>query len=122
VGQEGRVGRERQEREKPARHAAPKPSPKSPQVSHEQKKKHDAEARKQQRAATAKQSEISRLEQQIAETEAAIKALEQAMAAPGFYQDRTASQAAADKHQGLLWKVGDLMHRWEELQTQTTES
>ena len=38
------------------------------------------------------------------------------MAAPGFYDDRTASQPVIDRHQALMWKVGDLMHQWEELQ------
>src|SRR5262249_3357370 len=69
------------------------------QVSHEQKKRIDAEARKKQRAEQARQSEISKLEQEIADTEAAIKELERTMAAPGFFEDRTTSQAAADKHQ-----------------------
>ena len=92
------------------------------QVSHEQKKRIDAEARKKQRAEQARQSEISKLEQEIADTEAAIKELERTMAAPGFFEDRTSSQAAADKHQALMWKVGDLMHQWEELQTQQSES
>ena len=39
------------------------------------------------------------------------------MAAPGFYDDRAASQKAADQHQALMWTVGDLMHKWELLQT-----
>jgi len=39
------------------------------------------------------------------------------MAAPGFYDDRAAAQPVIDEHQTLMWKVGDLMHRWEELQS-----
>ena len=38
------------------------------------------------------------------------------MAAPGFYDDRTAAQKAADDHQALMWKVNELMQRWEDLQ------
>ena len=38
------------------------------------------------------------------------------MAAPGFYNDRGAAQPLIDQHQVLMWKVGDLMHRWELLQ------
>jgi hypothetical protein len=38
------------------------------------------------------------------------------MAAPGFYDDRAAAQKAADEHQSLMWKVGELMQRWENLQ------
>ena len=100
----------------------PKPTPPKPQASHAQKKRVDAEARKKVRASQARQSEIARLEEQIAETETAIKALEQQMAAPGFYDDRTASQTIVDRHQALMWKVGDLMHQWEELQTHLAES
>jgi ATP-binding cassette subfamily F protein 3 len=116
--------------------AAPRPKPESrakdrparetprraPQVTHEEKKRHDAAARKKQRAAQARQTEIDKLEREIAETEAAIKELELAMSTPGFYDDRSAAQPLVDRHQNLMWKVGDLMHRWEELQGQSTES
>ena len=40
------------------------------------------------------------------------------MAAPGFYEDRAAAEPLVDRHQALMWEVGDLMHRWEELQSQ----
>jgi hypothetical protein len=59
---------------------------------------------------------IDRLEAQIAETEQAIREIERAMAAPGFYDDRTAAQPVIDRHQALMWQVGDLMQQWEELQ------
>ena len=39
------------------------------------------------------------------------------MAAPGFYEDRDAAQPIIDRHQALMWEVGDLMHQWEVLQT-----
>jgi hypothetical protein len=39
------------------------------------------------------------------------------MAAPGFYEDRLAAQPVIDRHQALMWEVGDLMHQWEELQS-----
>ena len=86
--------------------------------SREEKKKHEAEARRRQRAAQALQAKVVALETQIAETEAAMKALEEQMAQPGFYDDRASSQPVIDQHQALMWKVGDLMHQWEELQTQ----
>ena len=38
------------------------------------------------------------------------------MSAPGFYLDRAAAQPVINEHQALMWKVGDLMRRWEELQ------
>ena len=88
-----------------------------PRVSHQEKKRIDAEARKRQRADQARQSEIERLEHQIAECERAIKQFEQAMSAPGFYEDRMTAQPVVDEHQALMWKVGDLMHQWEELQS-----
>ena len=47
----------------------------------------------------------------------AIRELEQTMAAPGFYEDRAAAQPVIDRHQALMWQVGDLMHQWEELQS-----
>ena len=102
----------------PVRQQKPKPSPVPvPKKSHEQKKRDDAEARKHQRAAQARRAEIDQLETQIAECETAIRDLELAMAAPEFYQDRAAAQAVIDKHQALMWRVGDLMHRWELLHT-----
>jgi len=65
----------------------------------------------------ARRDRIASLETRIAETEAAIKELEQTMATPGFYDDRTAAQPVLDRHQALMWQVGDLMHQWEELQS-----
>jgi hypothetical protein len=37
------------------------------------------------------------------------------MGSPGFYEDRAAAQAAIDRHQTLMWEVGELMHQWEVL-------
>ena len=85
--------------------------------SREERKRADAEARRKARAEQARRAEIDALEAQIAATENAIRDLEQRMAAPGFYEDRAAAQPVIDEHQALMWKVGDLMHRWEELQS-----
>jgi ATP-binding cassette subfamily F protein 3 len=93
--------------------AAPKPAPR------EEKKRSDAEARKRDRASKARQAEIDALETRIAECEQAIRDIEQTMAAPGFYEDRAAAQPVIDQHDALMWKVGDLMHQWEELQSVT---
>ena len=38
------------------------------------------------------------------------------MATSGFYDDRAAAQPVIDRHQALMWQVGDLMRQWEELQ------
>jgi ATP-binding cassette subfamily F protein 3 len=89
----------------------------APREKREEKKRVDAEARKRQRAAHAHQQRIDQLEARIAECEASIRELEQMMAAPGFYDDRAAAQPLIDRHQALMWKVGELMHQWEELQS-----
>jgi ATP-binding cassette, subfamily F, member 3 len=101
----------------PARAPKPAPKPQAAQPSRDHKKRVDAEARKRQRAAQAHQQQIDQLETRIAECEASIRELEQTMAAPGFYNDRAAAQPVIDRHQALMWKVGDLMHQWEELQS-----
>jgi ATP-binding cassette subfamily F protein 3 len=108
VGHVGRVGRVGQAKPKEAKPAQP---------SHQEKKRADAEARRKQRTEQARQSEIDKLESAIADCEGAIKQLETAMSAPGFYDDRAAAQPVIDQHQALMWKVGDLMHQWEELQS-----
>jgi ATP-binding cassette subfamily F protein 3 len=91
--------------------------PPKPKPDHAEKKRADAEARRMQRAAQAHQARIDELEARIAECERAIREIEQTMSAPGFYDDRTAAQPVIDRHQALMWEVGDLMHRWEELQS-----
>jgi ATP-binding cassette subfamily F protein 3 len=101
--------------EKPKTAASNKPPVAEP--SREERKRADAEARKKSRAEQAKRAEIGALEAQIAATENAIRDLEQRMAAPGFYDDRASAQPVVDEHQALMWKVGELMHRWEELQS-----
>jgi len=85
----------------------------------EEKKRADAEARKRQRAQQAHRDRIEQLEVRIAECEEAIRELEQLMAASGFYDDRAAAKPIVDRHQALMWQVGDLMHQWEELQSAT---
>src|SRR5436190_1757070 len=83
----------------------------------EAKKRADAEARKAARAGQARRARIDELEARIAEHERAIREIEVAMAAPGFYDDRAAAQPLIDRHQTLMWEVGDLMHQWESLQS-----
>ena len=95
--------------------AAAAAAPASP--TRDERKRLDAEQRKLVKAAQVRKSEVDRLEGRIAETEAAIRELETRMAAPGFYDDRAAAQKAADEHQALMWKVGELMQRWEDMQS-----
>jgi uncharacterized protein YlxW (UPF0749 family) len=94
---------------------APKDKPK-PKADHADKKRADAEVRKTQKAEQARRAKIEELETKIAACENAIKEIEQTMSAPGFYENREAAQPVIDRHQALMWEVGDLMHRWEELQ------
>ncbi len=82
----------------------------------DEKKRADAEARRKSRADQTRRAELDALEIQIAEAERTLRDLEMKMAATGFYDDRAAAQPTIDQHQALMWKVGDLMHRWEELQ------
>jgi len=99
---------------------APAPAPKAQNAeSHADRKKQEAEARRARKEVEARQRRVQDLEARIAEREEAIKELEQAMAAPGFYENRDAAQPVIDKHQALMWEVGDLMHQWEVLQTET---
>ena len=42
-----------------------------------------------------------------------------AMAAPGFYENHETAKPVVDRHQALMWEVGDLMSQWEALQQQT---
>jgi hypothetical protein len=43
------------------------------------------------------------------------------MSAPGFYDNRESSKAVIDRHQALMWEVGDLMSQWEALQSHAAE-
>jgi len=83
----------------------------------EAKRQAQSAARRVERAAKAHQARIADLEERIASCEATIKQLEADMARPGFYDDRAAAQPVIDRHQGMMWQVGDLMHQWEALQT-----
>jgi len=69
--------------------------------------------------AEARQRRIAELEGRIAKAESAIKELEAEMAAPGFYENHATSKPVIDRHQALMWEVGDLMNKWEALQAET---
>ena len=97
------------------------PTAKPPAQSREERKREDAERRKKQRATDALQKRISDLESRIAEREAQVKELEATMAAPGFYQNLEAAKPVTDRHQALMWEVGDLIAQWEALQEHAAE-
>jgi len=89
---------------------------------HQARKRAAAEQRKRDQAAKRLQSQISDLEARIAEREQAMKEIEAAMSAPGFYDNRDQAQPLVERHQSLMWELGDLMHQWEELQREDLES
>jgi len=53
--------------------------------------------------------------------DALVKELEATMAAPGFFADLEASKPVTDRHQALMWEVGDLIAQWEALQEHAAE-
>ena len=111
---------------KPAKAAPAKPGPAPPRVvdkaaEHEARRRDAAERKKRERAFQALSGRITELEARIAERETAVKSAETAMGAAGFYDDRDAAKAILDRHQGLMWEVGELLAQWEMLQAQAEE-
>jgi ATP-binding cassette subfamily F protein 3 len=113
---------------KPQKVQAPKPATAAklhiaarPAESREERKRVDAERKKKQRATEALQKRIADLESRIAEREGQVKELEAAMASPGFYDNLEASKPMTDRHQALMWEVGDLIAQWEALQEHAAE-
>ena len=88
-------------------------------ASYDEKKKADAEARRIKKENEARQRRIADLESRIAAAEASIKDLEGQMSTPGFYENHQVSKPLIDRHQALMWEVGDLMNKWEALQAET---
>jgi ATP-binding cassette, subfamily F, member 3 len=82
---------------------------------YEDRKRERAEQKKRDRELQARRTRLADLEARIADRERAIRDLEAQMASPGFYEARDASQPVIDRHQALMWEVGELMHQWEAL-------
>jgi len=99
------------------RRTRPAPAEAGPSQSYEEKKRADAQARRERRRAAERARRVADLENRIAEREAAIRQIEQDMAQPGFYEDRERAETTIARHQALMWEVGDLMNKWEALQT-----
>jgi ATP-binding cassette subfamily F protein 3 len=87
-----------------------------PQVSYEERKRQESAARRERKAMEARQRRIDDLEARIAERERDIKDIEASMSAPGFYDNHESAKPVIDRHQALMWEVGDLMSQWEALQ------
>ena len=98
--------------QKPAQKAAPPVAVDS----RDERKRLEAERKKKQRAQESLQKRIVELESRIAAREAEVRQLEAEMSAPGFYDRHDASKPVIDRHQALMWEVGDLMAQWESLQ------
>jgi ATP-binding cassette subfamily F protein 3 len=94
----------------------------APDASREERKRVEAERRKKQRSRDALTRRIADLESRIAEREAQVKDLEATMSSPGFYENHQTSKPVIERHQSLMWEVGDLIAQWEALQEHATES
>ncbi len=91
------------------------PAASAPPQDREERKRLEAEQRRVRRTWDAHQERVARVESRIAECEREIKALETDMARVGFYDDPVASKPVIDRHQVLMWEVGDRMAEWEAL-------
>ena len=100
--------------------AAPEPPAPAP-VSYEDRKRDAAERKKRERALQAAATRLAELEARIAERETEIKTVEAAIAAPGFYDRPADATPTLDRHQALMWEVGDLLGQWEMLQAEVEE-
>ncbi len=97
-----------------ARTPAPTAAP-PPARDYAAKKRDDAEQRKKDKARKVLETRIAELEARVSEAETRIKTLEGQMADGAFYADAATSKAVLDEHQGLMWKVGELLGQWEML-------
>ncbi|MBA2301264.1 MAG: ATP-binding cassette domain-containing protein [Acidobacteria bacterium] len=86
------------------------------QPTYDDRKRQEAEARKERKAEGARRRRVDELEARIAEREAEVKAIEARMTAKGFYDNHDTAKPVIDRHQALMWEVGDLMAQWEALQ------
>jgi ATP-binding cassette subfamily F protein 3 len=98
--------------------SAPQPNA---QQDREERKRLEGERKKKQRELEGLRKRIADLESRIATSEAEVKQLEAAMSEAGFYQDAARSKPVIDRHQALMWEVGDLMAQWESLQNHAAE-
>jgi ATP-binding cassette subfamily F protein 3 len=105
---------------RPTPAATPAP-PADKAAEHGARKRDAAEKRRRERAYQALANRIGELEARIAEREAAVKAVEEVMSAPGFYDDHEKAQPVLKQREALMWEVGDLLGRWEMLQAEAEE-
>ena len=122
---QGAVGTRKKAATQPATKARPaqtagRSSGSTAPTGREDRKRTDAERRRREKEERALHKRIANLESRIAACEQEVRELEAAMTVPTFYDDRSASKVATDRHQALMWEVGDLMGQWEALQAHTS--
>jgi ATP-binding cassette, subfamily F, member 3 len=100
----------------PAKTGSSAAAVKAPAPSYEDRKRVESDARRARKVFDARRKRIDDLESRIAEREQAIRDIETTMSAPGFYDNHESAKPIIDRHQALMWEVGDLMHQWEQLQ------
>jgi ATP-binding cassette subfamily F protein 3 len=83
--------------------------------SYEEQRRAAAERKKRERAYKTLRDRITELETRIAAHEQAIKDLEATMSAPNFYEAHDQAKPVIDRHQALMWEVGELLNQWEML-------
>ena len=88
----------------------------SASASREDRRRRAQSERRLKREQAARDKRIGTLEERIGDREREIREIEETMAAPGFYDDRQAAQPVVNRHESLMWEVGDLMSQWEALQ------
>jgi len=101
---------------KRANDPAPQRDPMAPRL--RQAPPHDRQS--QERAARKTRKRIAELEKDITQKENSIGALEDRMAAPGFYDDRAQADQAGHEHKSLKTELDALLREWEELQVAVT--
>ena len=89
--------------------------------SYDEQKREAAERKRRERAFQSLRDRIAELETRIAAHEEAIKELEATMAAPGFYEAHQQAKPVIDRHQSMMWEVGELLNQWEMLQEESAE-
>jgi len=67
------------------------------------------------------QKRIAELESRIAAARRAGQGARSGDASPGFYDNLEAAKPVTDRHQALMWEVGDLIAQWEALQAHAAE-
>jgi ATP-binding cassette subfamily F protein 3 len=105
----------------PTKPAAPPPAQTSSNELRETRKRAEADRKKRQRALESVHRRIVELEARIGERESEVKSLEVVMAEPGFFGNHETSRQTIERHQALMWEVGDLMSQWEALQEHVAE-